>query len=164
MPGIRCVLGDVAPEKAGLTLTHEHVRYQYQGCEFDHNNVWDFEAMAKDVGGKVRQMAGDYGVKTMVDLTPPDIGRHPELIAEVSRRSGVGIVACTGFYAERMGIGFYWRRKSVDYLAEMMVRDITEGMVYNNSLTKYRAGVIKVATGGMAETPQEPNGRRIGPD
>src|SRR5204863_6195424 len=102
MSAIRCILGDVIPAKAGTTLTHEHVRYQYQGCEFDHNNVWDFEAMAAEVSGKVRQMAGAYGVRTMVDLTPPDIGRHPELIAEVSRRSGVGTVACTGFYAERM--------------------------------------------------------------
>jgi phosphotriesterase-related protein len=163
MAKIRCVLGDIDAPQGGVTLTHEHVRYQYQGCEFDHNAVWDLEEMAKDVGSRVRQMAGDYGVKTMVDLTPPDIGRHPELIAEVSRRSGVNIVACTGFYAERMGVGFYWRRKSIDYITEMMVRDITEGMVYANKLTPYKAGVIKVATGGMKETPQEPNGLRIGP-
>jgi phosphotriesterase-related protein len=160
---IRCVLGDVPADKAGVTLTHEHVRYQYQGCEFDHNAVWDFEAMAKDVGQRVRQMAGDYGVRTMVDLTPPDIGRHPQLIAEVSRASGVNIVACAGFYAERMGVGFYWRRKSLDYITELLVRDVTEGMVYNNQLTPYKAGIIKVATGGMKETPQEPNGLRIGP-
>lgn len=160
---IRCVLGDIAPEHAGITLTHEHVRYQYQGCEFDHNSTWDLEATARDIGERVRRWASDYGVKTMVDLTPPDIGRHPELIAEVSRRSGVAIVACTGFYAERMGVGFYWRRKSIDYIAEMMVRDITEGMVYDNRLTKHKAGVIKIATGGMKETPQEPDGRRIGP-
>lgn len=163
MSKVRCVLGDVAPEKAGLTLTHEHVRYQYQGCEFDHNAVWDFDAMVKEVGGKMRRLADDFGVKTIVDLTPPDIGRHPQLLARVSRESGTNVVAATGFYAERMGIGFYWRRKSVDYIAEMMVRDINEGMVYDNRLTPYKAGIIKVATGGMAETPVEPNGSRIGP-
>ena len=135
----------------------------YQGCEFDHNNVWDFEAMASEVGRAVRQMADNYGVKTMVDLTPADIGRHPELLAEVSRRSGANIVATTGFYAEGMGIGFYWRRKPIDYIAELMVRDLTEGMVYDNRLTPYRAGVIKVASGGMGETSPQPDGRRIGP-
>ena len=41
MPGIRTVLGDIAAEEAGVTLTHEHIRYAYQGCEFDHNSVWD---------------------------------------------------------------------------------------------------------------------------
>src|SRR5258708_5677468 len=165
MAVIRTVLGDISPDDAGVTLTHEHVRYAYQGCEFDHNNVWDLNTVAEEVGRSVHAMVSDYGVKTMVDLTPPDIGRHPELLAAVSRRSGAHIVATTGFYAERMGIGFYWRRKSVDYIAETIVRDLTEGMVYDNKLTPYRAGVIKVATGGMGpgETPVDASGRRIGP-
>jgi phosphotriesterase-related protein len=160
---VRTVLGDIAPADAGVTLTHEHIRYAYQGCEFDHNNVWNFDTVAAEVGSAVRTMAREYGVRTMVDLTPPDLGRHPELLAEVGRRSGAHIIATTGFYAEGMGIGFYWRRKSVDYIAETIVRDLTEGMVYDNRLTPYRAGVIKVASGAMAETPPGPNGLRIGP-
>jgi phosphotriesterase-related protein len=160
---IRTVLGDIEPADAGVTLTHEHVRYAYQGCEFDHNNVWDLDSVADDVGRTVRDMVREFGIRTMVDLTPPDIGRHPELLAEVSRRSGANIIATTGFYAERMGIGFYWRRKSIDYIAETIVRDLSEGMVYDNKLTPYRAGVIKVASGAMGETPVEANGRRIGP-
>ena len=163
MAVIRTVLGDIAPADAGVTLTHEHIRYAYQGCEFDHNNVWDVDTVADEVGRTVRDMVREFGIKTMVDLTPPDIGRHPELLAEVSRRSGANIIATTGFYAERMGIGFYWRRKSIDYIAETIVRDLTEGMVYDNKLTPYRAGVIKVASGGIGETPVEANGRRIGP-
>jgi phosphotriesterase-related protein len=163
MAVVRTVLGDISPDEAGVTLTHEHVRYAYQGCEFDPNNVWDLETVANTVARSVHSMVSDYGIKTMVDLTPPDIGRHPELLAQVSRRSGAHIVATAGFYAEGMGIGFYWRRKSVDYIAEVIVRDITEGMVYDNKLTPYRAGVIKVASGGMGETPVGANGRRIGP-
>jgi phosphotriesterase-related protein len=64
-----------------------------------------------------------------------------------------------------MGIGFYWRRKSIDYIADLMVRDLTEGMVHDNRLTPYRAGIIKVATGGMGPgaTPIGVGGRRIGP-
>src|SRR4051812_45046613 len=137
MSVIRTVLGDIAPEQAGITLTHEHIRYAYTGCEFDHNNVWELDAMADEIARKAHTMASDYGIRTIVDLTPPDIGRHPELLAEVSRRSGAHIIATTGFYAERAGIGFYWRRKSVDYMAEMMIRDLTEGMVYDNRLTRY---------------------------
>ena len=138
MAVIRTVLGDIAPQDAGVTLTHEHIRYAYQGCEFDHNNVWDLDEVADDVGRRIHGMVKEYGVKTMVDLTPPDIGRHPELLAEVSRRSGANIIATTGFYAERMGIGFYWRRKSVDYIADMLMRDISEGMVHDNQLTPTR--------------------------
>jgi phosphotriesterase-related protein len=165
MAVIRTVLGDIAASEAGVTLTHEHIRYAYQGCEFDHKNVWELDEVAEEVGRAARIMVTEYGVRTIVDLTPADIGRHPELLAAVSRRAGAHIVAATGFYAEGMGIGFYWRRKSVDYIAEMIVRDLTEGMAYDNRLTPYRAGVIKVATGGMGPqpTPLGPNGRRIGP-
>ena len=165
MAVIRTVLGDIPAAEAGIALTHEHIRYAYQGCEFDHRNVWDLDTVAEEVGRAMRMMRTEYGIRTIVDLTPPDIGRHPELLAETSRRSGVHVVAATGFYAEGMGIGFYWRRKSVDYIAETLVRDLTEGMVYDNRLTPYRAGIIKTATGGMGPhpTPIGVNGRRIGP-
>ncbi len=161
---IRTVLGDIPADQAGLTLTHEHVRYAYAGCEYDHRNVWDLGTVAEEIARQMRSGVNDYGIKTLVDLTPPEIGRHPELIAEVQRRSGMQIVAATGFYAERMGIPFYWRRKSVDYIADMMVRDLTEGMVYDNRFTPYRAGTIKIATGGMGPevTPVGAHGRRIG--
>jgi phosphotriesterase-related protein len=164
MAVIRTVFGDIAPDRAGVTLTHEHVRYAYAGCEYDHRNVWTLDTVAETIAKVMRTGVTEYGIRTLVDLTPPEIGRHPELIAEVARRSDMQIVATTGFYAERMGIPFYWRRKSIDYIAEMMVRDLTEGMVYDNRLTPYRAGTIKVATGGMGPepTPVGPNGRRIG--
>jgi phosphotriesterase-related protein len=165
MAVIRTVLGDIPPAEAGITLTHEHIRYAYQGCEFDHRNIWDLDQVADEIGRAARIMVTEYGIRTIVDLTPPDIGRHPELLTEVSRRSGAQVIAATGFYAEGMGIGFYWRRKSVEYIAELMIRDLTEGMVYDNRLTPYRAGIIKVATGGMGPEPTSlgPKGRRIGP-
>src|SRR5436309_12721989 len=122
MSKIRTVLGDVAADQAGITLTHEHIRYAYAGCEFDHRNVWDVETIADKVGRVFHTGHSDYGIKTVVDLTPAEIGRHPELMAEVSRRSGVHIVATTGFFPESagMGIPFHWRRQKVGYIEEML--------------------------------------------
>lgn len=168
MKGIRTVLGDVAPETAGISLTHEHVRYAYPGCEYDHRNVWDFEEAAASVTAVLTEGLKDHGILTVVDLTPAEIGRHPELMAEASRRSGVNIVATSGFFPEStgMGIPFHWRRQSVEYIEEMLVRDVTEGMVYDGRQTGYRAGILKAATGGLG--PQQPtpvgsDGRHIGP-
>ena len=87
-------------------------------------------------------------------------------LAEAQRLSGVNIVGTTGFYGEHNAIGlpFYWRRKSVEYMEDLIARDITEGMVYDGALTPYRAGVIKVSTGALTNTPTPigPNGTRVG--
>ncbi len=130
----------------------------------DHNNVFEVESVAAQISQTLR--TDQHGIRTLVDLTPPELGRHPHLMAETQRISGVNIVATTGFYSEHnaMGLPFYWRRKSVEYMEELMVRDINEGMVYDNALTPYRAGIIKVATGTLtsAPTPLSANGTRIG--
>ena len=68
MAKIRTVLGDIAPEDAGVTLTHEHIRYAYPGCEHDHRNVWDFDTVADEVGKILELGVKDYGIKTVVDL------------------------------------------------------------------------------------------------
>jgi phosphotriesterase-related protein len=167
MTAIRTVLGDIDPPAAGITLTHEHIRYAYPGCEFDHHNVWDFETVASDVAAVLERGRVDNDIRTVVDLTPAEIGRHPELIAEVSRRSGTHVVATTGFFPESTGMGilFHWRRQSVEYIEEMLVRDVTEGMVYDGRLTPYKAGILKVGTGGLGKdqpTPIGDDGRHIG--
>jgi phosphotriesterase-related protein len=163
---IRTVLGDILADEAGITLTHEHLRYAYAGCEYDHNNVWDVDSVAAQIGETLRSGLEQNGIRTLVDLTPPELGRHPRLMAEAQRISGVNIVGTTGFYGEHNAVGmpFYWRRKSIEYMEELIVRDITEGMVYDGTLTPYKAGVIKVSTGALTSqpTPVSPNGTRIG--
>lgn len=168
---IRTVLGDIPADSAGITLTHEHIRYAYPGCETDFKNVWDFEEAAADITKQLTDYRDIGGWETIVDLTPAEIGRHPELMAETSRRSGVNIVATTGFFPQDLGILTHWKRQDVDYLTEMLVHDITVGMVYDYKQTPYKAGIMKAATGGWGigreglgpiQTPPFEDGRRIG--
>jgi phosphotriesterase-related protein len=166
MAVIRTVLGDISPDEAGVTLTHEHLRYAYAGTEFDHHNAWTFEETAADVTRALND-GMEHGIRTVVDMTPAEIGRHPELFAETSRRSGMHVVAVTGFFPESagMGIPFHWRRTSLEYTTEMLVRDLTEGMMYDGYKTAYKAGLLKCSTGGLGAnepTPMGDDGRRIG--
>ena len=64
---IRTVLGDIAPEAAGATLTHEHLRYSYAGCDFDHRNAWDINEVASDVAVVVEKGDRQYGIHTIVE-------------------------------------------------------------------------------------------------
>lgn len=165
MEVIRTVTGDIPAQEAGITLTHEHIRYAYPGCEYDPKNVWDFTEVAGEIAGTLARAKEAYAYQTIVDLTPAEIGRHPELMAESSRRSGVNIVATAGFFPAGLGIMTHWRRQDIDYITEMLVSDLTAGMVHDYSLTPYKAGILKAATGGSGvdriATPAGVHGRRI---
>jgi phosphotriesterase-related protein len=166
MSVIRTVLGDIPPEDAGAVLMHEHMIAMWPGAEFDHRAVFDWDAVAEEVAAELRVGHERYGFQTVIDITPAELGRDPFFIAEVSRRSGVNLVAVTGFFCQSMGVPYHWRRQSIDELADFYVRDITQGMVFNNQVTPIRAGIIKIATGQddlhPRPTPAGPHGRHIG--
>jgi phosphotriesterase-related protein len=165
MEVFRTVLGDVPTDKSGYILTHEHLLYGYPGAELDHRTVLDFDSNVSYVAGQVTRGMEGYGYGTLVDMTPPEVGRHPEFMAEVARRTGMNVIAITGFFPERMGVPYYWRRQTVEELTNFFVSDLTDGMVFAWQKTPYKAGAIKIATGQESVTPIEspigPNGRRI---
>ncbi|MFC6086565.1 phosphotriesterase family protein [Sphaerisporangium aureirubrum] len=162
---LRTVLGDVPAERSGMILTHEHLLYGYPGAETDHRTVLDYDATIDMISAQVSRGMSEFGYGTMVDMTPPEVGRHPQLMADVARRTGMNVIAITGFFPERMGIPYYWRRQTVEELTDFFVRDLTEGMVFAWQQTPYKAGVIKIATGQESVEPKPspigPNGRRI---
>ena len=73
----------------------------------------------------------DYGYgTTLIDMTPPEVGRHPEFMAEVASVPGCNVVAITGFFPERMGVPYYGAGASRRRARDFFVRDLTEGMVF----------------------------------
>jgi phosphotriesterase-related protein len=162
---IRTVLGDIPSEQAGVTLAHEHILYAYPGADLDHRTMFDFEEIADRVAGVARAGREENGITTLVEMTPVEVYRHPPLMRAVSERSGVNVIAVTGFFPETMGIPYYWRRQTTEELAEFFVTDLTEGMIFQGRQTGIRAGAIKIATGGEGvstePSPVGPSGRRI---
>ena len=90
------------------------------------------------------------------------MGRQPRVMVEVSRQSGINIVAATGFFCQSMGIPYHWRRQTVEEISEFFVRDIEEGMFG----VDVRCGIIKVASGQddveFRPTTEEINGWHLG--
>jgi phosphotriesterase-related protein len=161
----RTVLGDVPAEESGRILTHEHLLYGYPGAELDHRTVFDQDAAVERVSAQITQgmIPNDY--RTLIDMTPPEVGRHPQFMVDVARRTGINVVAITGFFPERMGVPYYWRRQTIQELTDFFVKDLTEGMVFAWKQTPYRAGAIKIATGQESVTPKPSpigaNGRHV---
>jgi phosphotriesterase-related protein len=84
-----------------------------------------------------------YGVRSIVDPCPMDLGRDVEFMAEVSVRSGINIIAATGAYTEARGIPFTLAALSIEQIAEGFVKEIELGV----GDTGIRCGILKIATG-----------------
>ncbi|MDA4123328.1 MAG: phosphotriesterase-related protein, partial [Thaumarchaeota archaeon] len=86
------------------------------------------------------------GVRTIIDVTPFDSGRDPELLREVSRGSGVQIICATGCWLD---IPRSLWDASPDLIASLFISDISVGI----EKTGIKAGIIKVANdmGGVTK-------------
>ncbi|MFI5227015.1 MAG: phosphotriesterase [Candidatus Limnocylindrales bacterium] len=159
MTFVRTVLGDIDPAELGVTYAHEHVvidggRPVQMEPDFDLSDV---TAMAVEVGA-----AAAAGLGALVDAMPCDAGRNAEKLADLSRRTGVHIVAPTGLHHERFYGPAHWSaRIGIDELADLFVRDITDGIDANDysgpvvRRTEHRAGVIKIAGSESGPSPRD---------
>ena len=142
---VETVLGPLDVSKLGFTLSHEHVCYIPQGLFSDRT------AAAARMVNKLKE-AKAAGVDTIIDLTPADAWRDVRFGQEVARRSGMQILAATGF---RFAPESY-KAQTVDQIAESYIREIEHGI----EDTGIKAGVIKAAAVSATVTPAEEKGFR----
>ena len=86
------------------------------------------------------------GIRTIVDLTTVDLGRDIGLILDVARRSRVHVIVATGVWWMPQR---YFNVHGVDHVAELFVRDITQGIGESG----VKAAIIKCATDTAGVTP-----------
>ncbi len=147
MAKINTVLGEIDSKDMGFTLSHEHMISAFSGINRDFSSLMGSGNLMDRVVADLKQ-AKEGGVGTIIDATTPDLGRDIEFIAEVSRRSGVNIVATSGWWLEIPG---FLRSVSADQLADQFVREVDEGI----SGTKIKAGVLKSASDINGVKPEE---------
>ena len=99
MSRIRTVLGDIFPEKLGLTLVHEHVLVDFVGAETFSKERYNakevFDVMLPYLA-EIRRL----GVTGFVECTPAYMARDPQLLASLSEAVGIHILTNTGLYKE----------------------------------------------------------------
>ena len=140
MSELMTVAGPVPSDGLGRVLVHEHILLSLPGDAFDPHSTWT-RASCISVAVERMQQLQAFGVKTFVDPCAIEMGRDPEIMAEVAERSGMNIVCATGFYHEAMGIPFFWRMRTSEEVAELYLHEIHNGI----GSTGIRPGVIKVA-------------------
>jgi 5-phospho-D-xylono-1,4-lactonase len=148
---VHTVLGEIEPSELGVTYGHEHLltmpgEHLLKGSE-------DMILGSLEKSAAELELFKQAGGGAIVEVTCSEYGRDGDGLAELSRRSGVHVIAATGHIMEG-----YWRGvidlsdRDIPSLVDEMVRDLTEGMP---DAPGVRAGVIKVGTSKDAVHPDE---------
>ena len=157
MTFVRTVLGDIDPSELGVTYAHEHVvidggRPVLMEPDFD---LGDVDAMTTEIGEATAK-----GLHAIVDAMPCDAGRSALKLAELSRRTGVHVIAPTGLHHDRYYGPAHWSaRLRVEELATLFVLDVTDGIDLNDYSGPGRASGPRIGP-GSSRWPAARAGRR----
>lgn len=119
--------GAIDPASLGVTLPHEHTAISLWHIP----DRWDYWELTRDEPLIVEEL-GRFraaGGGTVVDVTTPGVGRDARWLGRVATATGLNVVMGCGWYR-----GAYYPidalidRRSVDDLADELVREATEGV------------------------------------
>ena len=148
---VQTVTGPIDPDQLGRTLMHEHLFIAFSGAEFDPTALFDRAGFIAEAVKRLRQLRIEHGVRSFVDPCPIELGRDAGMMKEIAEKSEMNVICTTGFYFEAMGLPIYWRARTTEEIAELYIREITQGI----GNTGVKAGAIKVATGAPHITELE---------
>ena len=141
MPGtspvtVQTIRGPIDSSELGRTLSHEHLTNGSAGMErvpgmFDLNDAVDRNVAALE-------RVHEAGIRSLIDLTPLDLGRSMALFEGVAERSPVQVICATGVYRWVPAIFSGW---GPDEFADYFTTELNEGI----EGTGIRAGIIKLA-------------------
>jgi phosphotriesterase-related protein len=151
---IQTVTHRAAKEEIGKTLIHEHIRCASNDMLSAFGDKWLSES---ELLGRaleiITAMKERYGLDTIVDGTPIDLGRNAKILKKLSELSGVKIVASSGLYHYP---SFVTLTNSEQTMAEWFLDEIKNGL----DGTSVRPGILKCATDNLGIS--EENKKRIG--
>ncbi|MEH7336301.1 phosphotriesterase-related protein [Neobacillus drentensis] len=146
---VHSVTGTVDPQQVQKTMIHEHLVFDLSGVrqEVDKDSkLEDTPILDREI-----QMLKDSGCNTIVEVSNMGMGRDAKALYHIAKKHDLVIVASTGFYKESVYPAFVFE-KSAEELADMMIREITEGM----DDTDIKAGLISEIGSSLNEiTPTE---------
>lgn len=152
VPMVRCVLGDVEPQRLGRIDYHEHL---FQVSRLLPGDELDDEAKSTEEAAALRVS----GFDCMVDATPAGLGGRPAALARASTAAGLHIVATTGAHREaHYDPAHPLLSASMSRLAQWFEHDITVGLPADEqdrggaiartpSYEPVRAGMLKAGIG-----------------
>lgn len=147
---IQTVTGRISPDRLGYCQSHEHlfIADGYSAKLVPSLRLDDYDATCSEL-----ELYKSIGGKSIVDAQPVGCGRMADLQLKASLRTGVNIIASTGFHKLVFYPDSHWIRKmDEDCLAGLFIDELENGMFIDCDISKpvrrieSKAGVIKTAS------------------
>lgn len=143
---IQSVLGPVDTAALGQVLMHEHLTCADWSMRMNFGPRFYEEDKVAEMACGMLSKAAAMGVRTVVDGTPVNLGRDIRLMRETARRTGLNIIASTGFYyQEEPWLAF----RDEEQIYDLLMGDCTGGIQGTHS----RPGILKAGVGHAGVTP-----------
>jgi phosphotriesterase-related protein len=149
MASVETVTGPIDVGELGTTLIHEHLVNVDEAVRKQWPQVTTLGTMTEeevpgdgllDAAILAANAAVELEVKTIADPTAMFLGRDVNFMREVSERTGLQVVPCTGIYTYEY-LPHYFLLRDTDAMADLFVHDIEEGI----QGTEIKAAFIKCA-------------------
>ncbi|MBS9371957.1 phosphotriesterase [Rhodococcus sp. B50] len=159
---VHTVLGPVAAADLGVVAVHEALLSVLPGAQHAYDIDFDRAEIFATLLGKLRDFRAAGG-GTLVDATGMFHGRDVPMYENLSRASGVHIVASTGLGPENLLGGYFLTPQTnpptpwpADKFADLFAREVTDGMVVPRVERRGPAGLITTAANpdGMTATEE----------
>lgn len=134
---IRTVRGDIAPESLGVTYMHEHL-YGFSPTE---GSDLDLTLNSEAAATYELLLFKGAGGRAIVEMSPQDYSRNPQVLKRLSETTGVHVIMVTG-YIKAASADKFVENKSVNNLSDELVKDIEEGV----NDTGIKAGLLKAGS------------------
>ena len=137
---IMTVRGPVSPGELGLMLPHEHVMSNFGG-DAAEPATYDERKLLATVVPYLKSLRAK-GCRSLADCTTAYFGRRVDLLARISKESGVAILTNTGYYgtANDRYVPAHARTETADQIARRWVSEWKDGI----GGTGIRPGFIKL--------------------
>lgn len=142
---INGIVGEIKPEELGQTLTHEHITCADWSMRMNFGPAYYEENKLVDLAVAHFKKLKQYGIRTVVDGTPINLGRDIGLLRQVAERSGMNIIASSGFYYMEEP---WLAAKTVGQIYDLLDNECVNGIAGTDS----RPGIMKAAVSDLGLT------------
>lgn len=135
------VTGEIPASRMGVTLPNEHVLFDLSSIDSVSINHYNRDSVIAKVLPYFEELK-PYKVATFVDGTPEFMGRDPQLLAELSRKTGINILTNTGWYAsdDEIHLPKEIKNMSAEEIAAVWIDEAKNGI----GNTGIKPGFIKI--------------------